>query len=427
VERFESKGSPSKSAEVSTGAAGASHTGEVASWPRRVLFCVCGLSPQIVTETVYALAFCVAPRERFVPTEIHVLSTAVGAARALGSLLHPETGAFARLLRDHALPDIRFDANCIHTVCDESGRPLQDIRTEQDNAELADALTHRIRALTQDPESALHVSLAGGRKTMSFYAGYALSLFGREQDRLSHVLVDPAVESSPGFFYPAPHPKVAQRTPRPHGTAPPMVEGDAPIGLALIPFVRLREGLPRALLEGRSGFAQTIAAANAGRAPPSLGLDPVRHTIVADGISLRLPPFQFALLAALAARAQSGRPALRAPAREAHDAEWADEVLADLRRVLGTMHIPLAFEESLRTDCSGSRISPQLSKLRQRLADALAPGRPALYFDDGGQQRHKRYRVPLAAEAIWFGGLPAAASLPIGGTDRDVGTFAPDL
>jgi hypothetical protein len=385
VERFESKGSPSKSAEVSTGAAGASHTGEVASWPRRVLFCVCGLSPQIVTETVYALAFCVAPRERFVPTEIHVLSTAVGAARALGSLLHPETGAFARLLRDHALP------------------------------------------LTQDPESALHVSLAGGRKTMSFYAGYALSLFGREQDRLSHVLVDPAVESSPGFFYPAPHPKVAQRTPRPHGTAPPMVEGDAPIGLALIPFVRLREGLPRALLEGRSGFAQTIAAANAGRAPPSLGLDPVRHTIVADGISLRLPPFQFALLAALAARAQSGRPALRAPAREAHDAEWADEVLADLRRVLGTMHIPLAFEESLRTDCSGSRISPQLSKLRQRLADALAPGRPALYFDDGGQQRHKRYRVPLAAEAIWFGGLPAAASLPIGGTDRDVGTFAPDL
>ena len=32
----------------------------------------------------------------------------------------------------------------------------------------------------------MHVSIAGGRKTRGFLAGYTLSLLGRPQDRLSH-------------------------------------------------------------------------------------------------------------------------------------------------------------------------------------------------------------------------------------------------
>ena len=39
---------------------------------------------------------------------------------------------------------------------------------------------------------------------MGFYVGYALSLFGRAQDRLSHVLVPPPYESRKDFFYPRP-------------------------------------------------------------------------------------------------------------------------------------------------------------------------------------------------------------------------------
>ncbi|MBL8259315.1 MAG: hypothetical protein JNM60_05860 [Candidatus Competibacteraceae bacterium] len=55
-------------------------------YPRRILLCVAGLSPQIVTETVYALnAPCA--ESRFVPTEIHLLTTAEGAERARLTLL----------------------------------------------------------------------------------------------------------------------------------------------------------------------------------------------------------------------------------------------------------------------------------------------------------------------------------------------------
>src|SRR3990172_2018906 len=44
------------------------------SYPRRILLAVTGLSPQVVTETLYALA--VEPpagEERFVPTEVHLV------------------------------------------------------------------------------------------------------------------------------------------------------------------------------------------------------------------------------------------------------------------------------------------------------------------------------------------------------------------
>jgi CRISPR-associated protein (TIGR02584 family) len=47
-----------------------------------------------------------------------------------------------------------------------------------------------VLAPTADPQASLHVSIAGERKTMGFYVGYALSLFGRTQGRLSHVLND---------------------------------------------------------------------------------------------------------------------------------------------------------------------------------------------------------------------------------------------
>src|SRR2546427_12173331 len=55
------------------------------TFPRRLLLAVTGLSPQVVTETLYALTQKVSPA--FVPTEIHLLTTAEGAERARLTLL----------------------------------------------------------------------------------------------------------------------------------------------------------------------------------------------------------------------------------------------------------------------------------------------------------------------------------------------------
>jgi CRISPR-associated protein (TIGR02584 family) len=162
-----------------------------AAYPRRVLLAVTGLSPQIVTETLYALA--VERKPCWTPTEVRIITTRQGAKTAKCALLSDAPGWFHRLRADYGLPEIAFGVENIHVVAGPDGRPLDDILDQADNAAVADFITEEVRALTADPNTSLHVSIAGGRKAMGFYVGYALSLFGRAQDRLSHVLVPPIV------------------------------------------------------------------------------------------------------------------------------------------------------------------------------------------------------------------------------------------
>ncbi len=97
---------------------------------RRVLLAVTGLSPQVVTETVYALAVRRAPA--FVPTEIELITTREGAQRAELALLSDDPGWFHRLRADYAPPPIDFDSPHIHALADAEGRPLDDIRSPAD-------------------------------------------------------------------------------------------------------------------------------------------------------------------------------------------------------------------------------------------------------------------------------------------------------
>ena len=170
----------------------------------KILLAVTGLSPQIVTETLYALA--VGQDTPWVPDEIHLITSCEGAERARLSLLDPVAGQFHALCRDYpSLATASFPPGNIHLIRDGAGQPLSDIRTPEDNALAADTIHAVVRSLTEDPDTELHVSIAGGRKTMGFFLGYALSLFGRPQDRLSHVLVSEPFENSWAFFYPTPY------------------------------------------------------------------------------------------------------------------------------------------------------------------------------------------------------------------------------
>ncbi|WP_310461262.1 CRISPR-associated ring nuclease Csm6 [Sphaerotilus sp.] len=378
-----------------------------ACYPRRVLLTVSGLSPQIITETLYALAVGELAEQRFLPTEIVALTTSEGARRIQLALLSESPGGLHQLIRDYALPPVLFGEAQIHAVCDAQGTPLADIRSDHDNACMADAITSLVRDLTADPDCALHVSIAGGRKTMGYYAGYALSLFGRAQDRLSHVLVSAPFESSFEFYYPTPYPKVIQ------------VEGGrsladaatAVVSLAQIPFVRLRGVLPAAMLAERAGFQAVVQAADARLGPARLVVDVERRCIEADGVTVKLAPWSFALMAVLGQRARAQQAALTAPTKGSHDAEWAAEFLCDLSAVVGQAGVPDSVETQLSKDCTGDNFSQHRSRLVKALTQALGAGRVGLYFDDGGRHRDKRYRIPLGPGAIEIR-RAAPASLP---------------
>lgn len=245
-----------------------------AEYSRRILVAVSGLTPAILTETLYALA--VAREDAFIPTEIHLITTGTGARLAEDRLLKPETGKFYQLCRDYHLPAIQFSRDNIHVITDGDGRPMDDIRLPEDNELAADFIVEKVREFTEDDEgTAVHVSIAGGRKTMGYYVGYALSLFGREQDRLSHVLVEDAYEKCPDFMYPSPTSTIAVTR---EGTPLDLSKGK--VYLAEIPFVRLRSHLPKSavkkdpLIQGKSSFSDVVNLAAVAHVVPPLIINP---------------------------------------------------------------------------------------------------------------------------------------------------------
>jgi len=370
------------------------HPIEPANFSRRILLAVSGLTPQIVTETLYALAADeFAP---FVPTEVHLITSAEGARRAELSLLSDDLGWFHRLCADYHLPGVRFDRSCIHTMRDAHGQPMNDIRTPADNRAAADFITAQVRSITADSGCALHASIAGGRKTMGFYLGYALSLFGRPQDRLSHVLVSEPFESSYDFFYPTPYSRVLQtRDGQLADTAM------AQVTLAEIPFVRLRHGLPTNLLAGVASFNDTVAAARAALAPAELMLDLKRQRILAGGRNIALPPAELALLAVFARETLAGNEPLGAPTKGVPDPLWAQRYLREYRRITGNMADIESTERALKDGMDGDYFSTRKSKLERRLKAALGPAFDAYRIHDGGV-RPRRYGLNLKPDAVRF-------------------------
>ncbi len=364
-------------------------------YPRRVLLAVSGLSPQIVTETVYSLAHDT-QNGPFVPTEVHLITTRDGAQKAELSLFSEDMGWFRRLCADYQLRDIAFDRNNIHVICDQNGQEMDDIRSQDDNRACADFISAQVRQLTADPHCALHVSIAGGRKTMGFFLGYALSLYGRAQDRLSHVLVSSPFESSLDFFYPTPYSRVL--TFKDNRLAD---SSTAQVTLADIPFVSLRHGLPQLLLSGHASFNETVEAARASLAPPSLTLNLQARTIQAGSTVVPLPPAELAFFAMFARRTKLGLPALAAPPKGTGDPAWAQRFLSEYSKIVGTMGDADNVERALKNGMEGEYFSERKSRLNQRLKRALGPADMAYRIHDGGT-RPGRFGLTLGSDAVLF-------------------------
>ena len=363
-----------------------------ASFQRRILVAVTGLSPQIVTETLYALA--VEQKPAFVPTEIHLITTGEGANRARLSLLSNEPGAFHALRHDYSLPEIDFSEKNIHVLTGSDGRTLTDISDEAENLAAADLITALVREFSADPESALHVSLAGGRKTMGFFLGYALTLLGRPQDRLSHVLISAPFESSWKFFYPTPHSEVIELAGGGLADA-----SKAKVMLADIPFVSLRHGLPENLLQGRSSYSETVAAAQRAHAPASLVLEPEKRRIIAAGQSIELSPTLMALLTLFARRLLEDKGPICGPNESVPDEAWAAAFLAELRDIAGESRDIEETERSLKNGMDGNYFARIRSRLHNELRKHLGPA-AAPYLIDGGRRRPLQYRLTLPKAAV---------------------------
>lgn len=372
----------------------------VAAFPRRYLLMTVGRTPQVVTETLYALAVRSAP-EAFVPTELHLVTTEEGRRQAELELLDTGHARMKELCAELGLDRtaLRFGQSTIHVVRDANGRPLEDIRSVADNEAGADAIVGLVRRLTADADSALHVSLAGGRKTMGFYLGYALSLFGRPQDRLSHVLVDPRFESLPEFYFPSRTSRILKLR---NGLT--VDARDAQVELADIPVVSLRGLLgPELLGDGDTSYAAIVQRARRDIGGPArLVVDLRSLSVVAGDLLLTLKAPEFIWYALFAQRAQAGDEGVGWRNRDSREAARQLATLADRIGWHGGERIdPQAWIDAGSLSIPASdRI---VSRLNKQLREALGPGPSAPYrIVREGPRASSLYRLALPAHSIHF-------------------------
>ena len=172
---------------------------------RKILIAGMGTSPAVLTNVVWALAHGEKP---VVPDEIVVFITKNGKTLLKKELF--DDGVWADMLKSLSREGIDiegkliFGETSIRSIPDVRGNEIDDLRTGDDNLRAADFMLGELRKYTEDNGTELHVSIAGGRKTMSALLFSCMSLLGREQDKVYHVLLPPALEGgvTPTFYYP---------------------------------------------------------------------------------------------------------------------------------------------------------------------------------------------------------------------------------
>ena len=168
-----------------------------------------GTSPAVLTETVWALAH---QEQPVVPDEIEVITTSSGKSALQQAILEGAPSVMDRLkaaLRKEKIDiDDRlvFGRASIKVIPDADGNEASDLRTGADNLRAADFMLGELRKHTADPAITVLCSIAGGRKTMSALLFSCMSLLGREDDKVYHVLLPPEFEwgTEPPFFFPEP-------------------------------------------------------------------------------------------------------------------------------------------------------------------------------------------------------------------------------
>ena len=168
-----------------------------------------GTSPAVMTETVWALAH---QTEPVVPDEIVVITTKSGKDALRTAIMSGAPSVWNRLKTALAKEKIAIDGKLvfgdtsIRVIPDADGNEASDLRTGADNLRAADFMLGELRKYTADSATTVLCSIAGGRKTMSALLFSCMSLLGREEDKVYHVLLPTEFEcgTEPPFFFPEP-------------------------------------------------------------------------------------------------------------------------------------------------------------------------------------------------------------------------------
>lgn len=209
---------------------------------KNILVCVTGLTPQVVTEALFCLS---KQREKISVDEVYVLTTSKGRDVIAGKKVTVGKGRslqlpalsleIDRMCNKYKFKRPKFDSTGEHVkVATELSIELNDIRDDHHNKLFPNTVCRFLNELSKDNDNIVHCLISGGRKSMSVDLAFGLSLFGRENDRLWHVLTH--VDQEFQHFFPE---KKSQ---------------EKDLMLSEIPYVRLRRILANGI--GNINFSE---------------------------------------------------------------------------------------------------------------------------------------------------------------------------
>jgi CRISPR-associated protein (TIGR02584 family) len=269
-----------------------------------------GTSPAVMTETVWALAH---QAERVVPDEIVVITTKSGKDALLAAIMSGAPCVWNRLKNALAKEDIAIDGKLvfgdtsIRVIPDADGNEASDLRTGADNLRAADFMLGELRKYTADSVTTVLCSIAGGRKTMSALLFSCMSLLGREEDKVYHVLIPPEYDCgmNPPFFFPE---KAVKHELLSRGQPTGKRVSSTKIGIELfeVPFVRMRGWYQDKFKSELPSYKSLISKVQSVAPPavvyPEIEIDALNGCITMCGKVHSFSPQLFALLVMLANR-----------------------------------------------------------------------------------------------------------------------------
>jgi CRISPR-associated protein (TIGR02584 family) len=254
---------------------------------------------------------------------------------------------------------------------------LDDIRTQEDNEAVAEFLMETLRAFTENPDVRLVVSIAGGRKTTGALLHSVMTLIGRSQDSIKHILVNEPWTWFPDYLYPGCEGEFKDRE-----TGELLDSNDAVLELAEVPFVPLRYLFQRDMEKcagSYMGLMQHLRSRSLNFSHElEVDADPNRGTLRINGIEVSLSPLHYLFYLYCLQRASNGFPPISA---------FIDIRIGDLESLVGAYRVDGDFQhwtykaaldgvdpaEDIRKWANGVRSALKVANFDQVQIDRLVP------------------------------------------------------
>lgn len=337
---------------------------------KTILLAVCGLTPQVITETLYALH-----QQGKTVDAIRILTTREGKSACIAQLLGADDGHFYRYLDEYEIPrdSIDFSPRHVIAVTAPDGREIDDIDSEQENELFLRACMDHTFELTRDRDSAVFFSLAGGRKTMSACLSLAAQCYGRPQDRIYHVLVSPEFERCRDFYYPPIEPRQMQVQTRDRKPCV-MNSNLAQVTLVPLPFFSLRDQLSDQMLKGPE-TPQTLMLSLVREDKGELLIDLLENKVIWKGVEAELSPACLAFYAFFA-KAKKEDPCATETCRNCYKCYLKNYDVVDRRQEILDIYQKVKTREAENVGFSSleiKRVREYKSKLKKELLNGFGP------------------------------------------------------